>query len=309
MKLPQRVSTVGLAFSLLTLLPTGSVSGEVKAKGSAKQGVQQYQGVPQYIVSGKPRQLQVFSAGSRLDLELPDLAPDADWVVGVQNTKENERETVSASLVFWEDSDNFPALAGKGIKTKLVSGFTNYPTKKIRATGGTVKLRGLADFDVNSFSLMVHLKVSPETQVHIRSGDREFTSRFPRSSFVVHNGVVIDRQVKGIQSLVGRLLSTKIAASQGGREIGPKLSKLMRTASLRSRLTPVKAAGSSRAAPFAQDLICSLDAINEEETEDCWYISFDISCSGGGKNIQCSFTMSVCGNAEVFVMAVTGGCA
>lgn len=112
------------------------------------------------VVKWKPNKLEVSSENSRLDLELPDLAPDADWVVGVQEIEGNERETASIGLVSWEDSSKNPALAGKPFKTKIPSQITDYPLNMIQIRRGKITLPGLARLDKDSNSLIVHLNFS-----------------------------------------------------------------------------------------------------------------------------------------------------
>lgn len=301
MKLQWIGSKLAVLFLLLTLLPIVAVSGGVITQNSQKQGRLEN------TLKWNPHDLQIFSVDSRLDLEFPDLAPDADWIVGVQTTKSTEKETISANQVSWENSDRFPAFEGKRLKTKLVSGFTDYPAKKIQVTRGTIRLRGLSNFDANSGSLIVHLKVSPETQVHIWRNGKEIISRFPITSFVVHNGVLTNRPIHGIHSLVGSLIRSKIPDSQIERGNGIRLTKLMFKDSLSSRITPVRAVVSSKILPF-QEVTCTT-SWSDEETDTCYSANVTIRCSAQGETIECSVTVSACddGSGGV-IIALTGGC-
>lgn len=300
MKTVHRVSKLAVPFFLLTLLLIATVPGEVKTQNSQKQGTLLH------TSRSNPTETQIFSVDSRLDLELPDLAPDADWIVGVQTTKGNEKETVTANLVSWGDSHKYPAFAGKPLKTKLVSELTDYPAEMIRKSRGIVKLPGLAHFDVNSGSLIVHLKVSPETQVHVWRGGKEFISPSPNSTFVLHNGVLTQRPIKGIHSLLGRLIRSKMLNSQSQSGTTIKLLKPMVPNSL-SGFTPVKAAFSSKPRSFPP-ITCTTEWA-DEETETCFSVSVSVRCSEGAQTIECSATVSACDDgAGGVIIAVTGGC-
>ncbi len=166
----------------------------------------------------KPEKVKVSPDNSRLDLELPDLAADADWIVGVQPPEGEDKETISVGLVSWEDSDKNPAAAGVPIKLKLISKVTDYPTHQINSSRGRVSLPNLSGLDRNSGSLIVLLRVSPGTQVRVRRGGKEFGPA--GDGFIVHNGVVEQTPPKGLHSLVGRLMRSGVLA--GGARRGAK---------------------------------------------------------------------------------------
>jgi hypothetical protein len=57
---------------------------------------------------------------------------------------------------------------------------------------------------------MVYLKVAPGTRVVVKGGGREFVREAADEGLIVHNGAADRRPVKGIHSLVGRLLRSKV---------------------------------------------------------------------------------------------------
>lgn len=162
-------------------------------------------------VHWKPAKVEVSSEGSRLDLEIPDLAPDADWIVGVQTVEANEKQTISVGLLSWEDSDQNSVFAGKPIKLKLPSKITDYPNDQIKTRRGKVRIPRLTSFDNNSGSLIVYLRVLPGTDVRIWRSGKEFSAPSSNTNFAVHNGVLAPGP-KGPHSLVGRLIRSKLLA-------------------------------------------------------------------------------------------------
>lgn len=162
-----------------------------------------------------PAKSEISSTNSRLDLELPNLASKSDWIVGVQPTQGDEKETISVGLVSWEDANQNPALAGKPVNFKLISSITDLPSSQIQTTDGKVIIPGLDNYTESSGSLLIILKVKPGTKVHIRHGGNVFVGDSPDTSFIVHNGVRSSKPMKGTHSLVGNLIRSKMLGTKG----------------------------------------------------------------------------------------------
>ena len=164
----------------------------------------------QITVKWTPVQTEISPAKSLLFLELPDLAPDADWIVGIQPVEGGEKETISVGLVSWEDASRNPALSGKPVNFKVIPQVTDYPPDQIQVSPGRVSLPNLSHFNADSGSLMVYLRVSPGTKVVVRRGGKEFVKDSTDDGFIVHNGAPERKPIKGIHSLVGRLIRSKV---------------------------------------------------------------------------------------------------
>ncbi|MDQ3917550.1 MAG: hypothetical protein M3348_03660 [Acidobacteriota bacterium] len=164
-----------------------------------------------------PVRTNVSSEKSRLLLELPDLGPGADWIVGVQPAAAGEGETMAAGLVSWEDSSRDPAFAGEPMNVKLISRVTDYPADRIEVVPGRVSLASRGRSDAGSDSLMVYLKVAAGTRVIVRGGGREFVKGPADEGLIVHSGAAERAPVKGVHSLVGRLLRSRMLGGSPGR--------------------------------------------------------------------------------------------
>jgi hypothetical protein len=200
---------------LLVSLLAAALSLSVALSAKAVRNYEPQAGENKTTFKWTPVRTEVSSEKSHLLLDLPDLAPDADWIVGVQPVENGEKESISVGLVSWEDSSRNPALAGKPFNFKVISQVTDYPADKIQVSGGRVSLTGLDHFNADSGSLMVYLKVSPGTKVVVRRGGREFVKDSADEGLIVHNGTPNRVPVKGIHSLVGRLVRSKVAPSAG----------------------------------------------------------------------------------------------
>jgi hypothetical protein len=199
------VSPLVLAAALVPVLSAGANKSQQPQEAGTRRSGHNW----------RPGKVRVSPDNSRLDLELPDLAADADWIVGVQPTDGEDKETVSVGLVSWEGSDENPATADAPVKLKLVSKVTDYPTHQINSSRGRVSLPNLNGLDRNSGSLIVFLRVSPGTQVRVRRGGKEFGAT--GDGFIVHNGVVEQTPPKGLHSLVGRLVRSEVLSTSGAR--------------------------------------------------------------------------------------------
>jgi hypothetical protein len=201
---------LGALVLLLAIFPSNSNPIAQEVSQTKEQGTQTN------TVRWEQEKISIASHDSRFALELPDIAPDDDWIVGVQSVADSAQESISVGQVLWRSlSEKEVGASGKIVPNiKVISEITTPATQSTTLSPGRVRLSGLA---AAKGSLIIHLKVVSGTKVHIYRGGKEFVSPSAETSFMVYKGEVVAKQVKGGHSIIGYLMRSQLLGIQTGQ--------------------------------------------------------------------------------------------
>ncbi len=210
MKLPLR------GYSIITLvLLTGLV---ISVSWISLSQTQKPLDGPADGVSWKPVKIAVSSVNSKFDLTLPALSKGSDWIIGVSPVKAGENEEIVAGLVSWENTG-----ASKKFNFEKISAITNYPENLCELTQGKFKIGDMDGDAVKAQSLVVFLKISPDTKLNIVKDGTSLANRAVDSGFVVQNDMPMPLKVAGVHTLLTQLQSNRLLkVMQPNRATGGK---------------------------------------------------------------------------------------
>lgn len=162
-----------------------------------------------FAVRWSPHLFQVASKNSKLSLHLDDLAPEGNWIVGIEPIEPNAPECIAVGVVTWGSSAPNQTLAAKHFSLSLISDIHDLSPDQIDSKPGKVsisRLNGASPFG----SVIVQLKVARGTKVHVIHGGKEFADDSQQNGLVIHNGLIKPGGSKSLRSLVGHLMRSKM---------------------------------------------------------------------------------------------------
>jgi TonB-like protein len=126
---------------------------------------------------------------------LADLSPSTEYVVGVKVGD----DAAGSALVVGEVTFDQP----KSTAVRIVSKMVDWPRERIKVAPGIVELSSLSQA---RGSLVIYLTVAPGTDVQVDTADKTLARVSPENGLLVHNGIYVAQEVKGLHTLMSRLI-------------------------------------------------------------------------------------------------------
>ena len=163
-------------------------------------------------IAWKQKRIPISSREDRLNLHLPNLSRDPNWIVGVSPIKSGEKEEIAIGVVDWAslNKKNRPGAM------KIAKVF-DYESSAINVSFGQIIIKDVNEFRESGQSLVVFIKSSPSTLINIFQQDNFLGSKRTDKGFVVQNNLPIFEGENSVSKLLTQLQTDRLVRGFGAR--------------------------------------------------------------------------------------------
>ena len=154
--------------------------------------------------SWKYERMSLSLRNRRLRIVLTGSSP-AEYVIGIRSSDERQASLVAGKV---EVSGNLP-------KYRKISEITDWPKPRISITPGVLRIAGLTN---GKGSLIAYIVVPRGTKTRIDVFGRNIIDTEVSDSRLIHSGVTVRTEVRGVNSLVSELIHAPSGSTQGRKE-------------------------------------------------------------------------------------------
>ena len=203
--------TLGLSIFLFTAISLfiGLALTKITSQAQEKSKVEENKVKSQIKINWEPTYYPLSRKNSEFALTLPETVADANLVVGIEQVKKDEPEGIAVAVVEWRELENFSQ--GFDFKPKVISNITSYSPDSITSLVGQVELTKAIEDDK---SLLVHLKIKPQTDVKLRKGNTEFVRKIEGKDGIFYRSEITEAESSKIPFLLNRLSMSRFVQNQ-----------------------------------------------------------------------------------------------
>ena len=153
--------------------------------------------------SWKYERMSLSLRNRRLRIVLTGASP-AEYVIGIRSSDETQPSLVAGQV----ELSTSPSHRG-------ISGIADWPKPRISITPGELRIAGLAD---GKGSLIAYIVVPRGTKTRLDAFGKNIVDTEVSNSRLIHSGVTVDAEVKGVTSLLAELSHPASGSIQGRKQ-------------------------------------------------------------------------------------------
>lgn len=203
-------SVSALFFVALVVLSVNLVSDQVFSQTKLNDSTNVRTG-KKASVTWEQKRIPIKPYNSQIELSMPDLAADSDWIVGVAPTKKGEKQEMAVGLVSWESAG-----VSNRLNVQKIADISNYPTDSIETSQGRLSVvnpndtDSLDKIDTSGKTLIIFMKVAPETKVSLMKDGKSLTDRTVDSGFAFQQNFPLAVKANTVSGLLTQLQANRL---------------------------------------------------------------------------------------------------